>query len=391
LKKHYLLIWPTYRRDWVKVFHDLKGSFDFTFLPAVFPKAPNYASDFSCRYWSEFENAKQLLNELNPDGIIFMSIESGLNMVLNHTAIKAGIPTFILQHGIYTNYKDYRFREKLWRTKSRAGNIQSEQLAQGFSSLKFISSSLSGIDKRLLPLIALYTKLQQRIGSYWTAKHLPLKLKKAVYYLCLSPYNTTIHKETDRIIEQQIKYIGSPELVNYLKKEEPLTVAPYYLHIDQALAENSLGEETVSKKELIDFYLKLSEFCENQKAQLYIKLHPESYGSTWLPKNENIVYLRHVESFNQYIQSALGCFGFYSTMVIPAIYWKPTILFRIQYSGLQEAIVKHQNVSVIDYWNFRSSDIFFAENNINQKKIEEEFILSKGVKESSLKEILLEY
>ena len=114
-KKHFLVIWPTIRRDWVSTFYKLEDQFRFTFIPSTFPQEPNFADCFECRYWSEFSSVQQLLDEVKPDGVIFMSIESGLSMATNYLAQKRGIRTIILQHGIFTNYKDYRTREKLWR------------------------------------------------------------------------------------------------------------------------------------------------------------------------------------------------------------------------------------------------------------------------------------
>ena len=373
----------------MSTFYGLEDRFQFTFIPSTFPQEPNFADRFNCRYWSEFSSVQELLDQIQPDGVIFMSVESGLSIATNYLAQKRGIKTIILQHGTFTNYRDYRVREKLWRKESRAKEARSDHQLKGFSTLSFLKASLKGVDRIHLPSIALFTKIQQKYGPYWAAKHLPLKIKRADLYLCYSPFNATIHKETDRIDDNRIKYIGSPELMHYLEAETDLIDEAFYLHIDQALAENSFGEETLSKEVMQEFYLKLNAFCMENEAKLYIKLHPESYGSTWLPEDANIVYLRHCDNFNRVIQSAIGCFGFYSTMIIPAIYWKPTILFRIQYSALQEEIEKIGAAQVLNFWDFNSSDLKFHESNLKDQ-IKERFIQPKGVRENSLVEILNE-
>ena len=132
--------------------------------------------------------------------------------------------------------------------KELAQAIKHEQSEKTFSSFKFIRNSLNGTNSIKLLWIAFYTRLQHKRGPYWVSKYLPLRLKRANFYLCFSPYNATIHIETDRITNDQINYIGSPELIPYLKEEEQLDEEDYYLQIDQALAENSFGEETVSKE-----------------------------------------------------------------------------------------------------------------------------------------------
>tara|TARA_B100000965_G_C19594620_1_gene759587 strand:- start:625 stop:1806 length:1182 start_codon:yes stop_codon:yes gene_type:complete len=388
-KKHFLVIWPTIRRDWVSTFYKLEDQFRFTFIPSTFPQEPNFADCFECRYWSEFSSVQQLLDEVKPDGVIFMSIESGLSMATNYLAQKRGIRTIILQHGIFTNYKDYRNREKLWRKNSLARETKDSQVQKGFSTLRFLKKSLIGTDRFKLLSIAIYTKLQQKVGPYWAAKHLPLSIKKANQYICYSPSNATIHRETDRVSEHEISYVGSHELMNYLRKEEPLTDKPFYLHIDQALAQNSFGEETVSREAMIGFYQKLNDYCLTQQSSLYIKLHPESYKSDWLPKHDNIHYIRHVDNFNQIIQSALGCFAFYSTMVIPAVYWKPTILFKITYSGLQEELEKMGAAQILDFHDFQFSQFSFQKFE-NPQLIKTYFIQPEGVCEDSLANCLNE-
>lgn len=390
VKKHYLLVWPTVRKDWIQVFEELKDEFQFTFLPSTFPKEPNHASSYDCIYWSDFGSAQEILSKVQPDGIIFMSIESGLSMTLNHVAKKQGVKTIILQHGIFTNYKDYRNREKLWRKKSLAADFKQEQSDRSFSTLRFIRKSLRGLDTLELVKIGVYTRLQQSFGPYWASKHIPLNVKKASHYLCFSPYNARIHKETDRVQEGQITYIGCRELIPYLNKETDLIEEDFYLHIDQALAENSLGEETVPKSKMINFYLKLNDFCTSKGAKLYIKLHPESYQSDWLPQHENITYLRQVDNFNRVVQSARGCFGFYSTMIIAAVYWKPTVLFEIQYSGLQEAIFEIGQAEKLDFWSFDLSEIHLDRKPERQDQIRETFILPKGMNQDSLRSYLNE-
>ncbi len=360
--KRVLVIWPTYREDWMLVFKQLTTGFEFVFLPSLSKASEEYASGFAKSvYWSDYSNANDLLNDVDPDFVIFMSIDNGLSIVLNYQAKKRGLKTFVLQHGIYTNYKDYRTRERLWRKRGVVKNVEAQKRKVRFSSLTFISSSLPYVDFSRLFFILLYTLCAKRFGNYWAARHLPSNIKNPDFYICFSLYNSIIHKETDRASEDQIRFVGSPELDMYLQHEIELLSDRFYLHIDQALAENSFGEETVSKNEMIDFYRKLNAYCKRQNTLLYIKLHPESYNSNWLPVEQNIVYLKHVENFNLYIQSAIGCFGFYSTMVIPAMYWKRTILFNINYSGLQEVVKSLKLAKVMSFWTFEIDDITFNE------------------------------
>lgn len=378
--KKILAIWPTHREDWILPFKALSNQFEFIFLSGISPdpEKENFVQDFAQTiHWSDYSSAQELLAQIQPDKLVFMSVESGLNIALNVNAKKQNIPTYILQHGIYTNYKDYRNREKIWQKKELAAQNNLAKSSSGFSSFQWINNSLNGNQKLLLFPISLFIKASQKVGPYWAANHLSFEAKKPNQYICFSPFNGTIHKEVDKIGEERIQYIGSPELTQYLKKENDLIEEDFYLHIDQAFAENSFGEETVSKENMIEFYLKLNEFCLQQNAKLYIKLHPESFNSKWLPQDDNIVYLRKVENLNRYVQSAKGCFGFYSTMVIPAVYWKPTILFNIFYSGLQEALQDVEQVKILPFYQFSVDDLNFNKGKLEQEKLISRFFYSK--------------
>ncbi|MBL3655382.1 polysialyltransferase family glycosyltransferase [Fulvivirga sediminis] len=380
-KNKILVVWPTHREDWILPFKELSNDFEFIFLAGVSKneEVRNYTESFAQSvYWSKYTSAAHLLNELNLDKIIFMSVDSGLNMALNMVAKSRGVITYILQHGIYTNYRDYRNREKIWRKQQTTASIKSYKASIGFSSLSWIKKSLHGSLKLNFIFIFLYVKGSQLIGPYWAAKHLSFEGKRPDYYLCFSPFNAVIHKETDRIDESRIYYVGSTELAKYLVKEKLLHMGKYYLHIDQAFADNSFGEETVSRENMINFYLKINEYCLSQNSKLLIKLHPESYGSEWLPIHENITYLRKVDNLNSYIQSAEGCFGFYSTMVIPAVYWRPTVLFSIYYSGLQEALSDFEHVQIMSFSNFNIPDISFAREVQKAEEIERKFFYQSG-------------
>jgi hypothetical protein len=76
-------------------------------------------------------------------------------------------------------------------------------------------------------------------------------------------------------------------------------------------------------------------------------------------------------------------------MVIPAVYWKPTILFNIFYSGLQEALNDIGHVKILDFYNFSSDDLKCPQYYMETDKIFNRFIYKKE-KESikSLKKIL---
>jgi hypothetical protein len=357
-----LVVWPVHREDWISVFRKMSNDFRFIFLCAIHPQslAQNHVADFAeTVFWSQFKNSFDVIDVTRPDKVVFMSIDTALSTALNIACRRRGIRTFILQHGIYTTYKDYRIREKLWRKQHVASKAQVMKSAVGFSTIRFLKNSLRWQQTTVYFKLLCFLLASRKMGPYWAARHVSFSERKPDFYICFSPENSAIHRELDRPRDAQFIYTGSPELDNYLSQSSEKINEKFFLHIDQAMAENSFGEETVPREKMVRFYHKLNDFCLAHQSKLYIKLHPESYGSTWLPAHDNIVYLKKTEKLNTYIQSAEGCFGFYSTMVIPAVYWKKTILFNVYYSALQQRLASLNMVQVLDFWNFSKADISF--------------------------------
>jgi len=78
----------------------------------------------------------------------------------------------------------------------------------------------------------------------------------------------------------------------------------------------------------VRFLNDLSLRLEQRGYPLIVKLHPETYGATWLPSSGNVKYVRD-HDIGPLIQEAHACLGFDSTLVIPAIIARPTMLFEL--------------------------------------------------------------
>lgn len=348
------MVWPYHRKDWIHIFELLGNDFEFHYLSyihqALDPTDPQERPAL-VRYWAEFSNTAEVLESIRPEKIIFMSIDSGLSIALNIQAQQQGIRTYVMQHGIYTNYRDYRMREKLWRKASVSRAAVSSKKEVRFSSIRFLRASLK--NPFLLFRILLHAYAARRTGPYFANRHFSFAAKKPNFYICFSKANAKIYEELDRPTAGKFIFTGSPELDSYLKPvEQPPVQERFILHIDQALAENSFGEETVSRENMISFYAKLNTLAHRMEARLFIKLHPESYQTEWLPQHENITYLKATPNLQAYLQHAVLCTGFYSTLLIPAVYWNSAVLFNIYYSYIQEVLRSMPNVSIVPFSQF---------------------------------------
>lgn len=389
-----LLVWPYRRQDWIEVFRLMQEDFQFIFLSSIHPgldevAPPAYAEVV---YWHQFQNAAAVLEQVRPEKIVFMSLDSALSIALNVYAQTRQVQTYILQHGIYSNYKDYRVRERQWKKNNVVRQVSEGKREVSFSTGRFMWRSLVGWRKLILIPFVLYTFFARKKGYYWSARYFNFSGKKPSFFICFSPRNAIIHQQLEKAKPSELLFIGSPELDRYLMPAS-LPAAEqerFFLHIDQAFAEHSMGEELASREKMTAFYLTLNNFCLKHQARLYIKLHPESYKTTWFPQHPNIVYLKHVPDFNAYIQGALGCFGFYSTMVIPAVYWKKVNLFRLNYSFLQEQLEHLGIARVLDFWRFDESEISFDFEKSQIAAFEREFFYkTDGKSLDRLREILM--
>ncbi len=333
-RKKLLINFGYYRKQWIAPFEQLANSFKLVYLfyidstqeQAVYTKHERV-------FWSDFKGAKELLSEINPDRVIFMDLNSGLGIALNLACRNRNIPTYLMQHGLYHNYKDYRKRDiqsKKLRTKK---DVIVEGAAVEFSSLTFLRHSIGLLDFFKLSRLPFYLLLLKLEGHTFASRYVRFEARKPDHYLCYTPSNALIHRELDGDIEERCYYIGNPELYQLdkqLRNGAKLERSnDYFLLIDQPFADNRYQEKVKTKKEMIAFYLGLSNWCRSKSKRLVIKLHPESFHSLWLPEDENIEWIKETDSMASLILNSDGCFGYFSTLMLPVILHKPTVLFQV--------------------------------------------------------------
>jgi hypothetical protein len=359
-----LLVWGYQRKGWIEPFEKIKERFNFVYLHFIHPEEET-ACFTDCRriFWSEYENANAILDDVKPSKIVFMSLYNGLDIALNIAARKRNITTYILQHGMFTTYADYRAREverKRSKVSDRA-NAVSLTTNHHFNSLLFVKNSLNFTDYLKVSKFPLYYYLQKTESSLYASKHVRFQARKPDYYICYTLKNAQIHFELDKPDISQVLLIGNPEFDSFFNQwnQLPDFEENYYLHIDQAFAGNRFGESIVIREEMVLFWEKLNIFCKSKGAKLKIKLHPESFNSNWLPADENIEWLREVPDMVSLIKNSLGCFGFFSTLLIPAVYYKKTILFKMSNSDFQQNLLKMGVIDLLDFYQFEPENIHF--------------------------------
>ncbi len=343
-----------YRKQWIAPFEKLPDHFEIVYLFYIHQSQESTVyTDHKRVFWSDFSGARELLRKINPDRVVFMDVTSGLSIALNLACRRFSIPTFMLQHGLYHDYHDYRKRE----LDSKKIRNQNEKLKQGlsfhFSTLQFLKNSITFSDLWKLVKFPWFLYLQKKRGQMYACRHVLFEARKPDFYVCYTPENATIHRELDGEIDDRCRYIGNPELYELdqaiRNSELPTEVEKYYLLIDQPFADNRYGEHIKTKDEMIRFYTDLASWCENESAKLYVKLHPESFHSEWLPEDTRIEWVRESESLAALIANSQGCFGYFSTLVLPAICHRPTVLFEVGNSPLYRSIEELKAAQVLPF------------------------------------------
>ena len=350
------------RKVWIEPIEKLRDVFDVRYIHFTRAEEETVRNTSApVYYWNEFTDAWMLLKTIKPDLILFFGLDSGMAIALNFAAKKMNIPTIYLQHGLYSSFKDYRNIEKLTRI-ARRGQAAGLSPKRASSPRFIIDTFKKGNGYFSLLLTFIYIKLGGILkSSYLAARLCPFRVRMPDHYICFTHRNSLIHRQIDLIDEKQISYIGFPEMDVYFNTSaNESQQTPYLLLIDQPLSENTFGNIFTTIDNHVRFYEKVARFAHRQGCSLKIKLHPETYKATWLPDIEGVEYVRDVQQVEQLILQASACVGFYSTLIIPAIYFKPSLLFEHMPHSFYDFIKEHHVCPVVDYYNFNENDLVMS-------------------------------
>jgi hypothetical protein len=393
-----LLCWGYHRAGWIEPFERLKGRFRFTYL---FFRSKGEEqlrlTDEPVIYWGDYADAYEILDAVRPDKAVFMSLMSGYPIALNLAAQQRAIPTYILQHGIFQSYAEYRASEVVSASQRNERRKAGERVFPAKStSLGFLARTLRPHHLLVLPQMVLFFLLLKWKGHTFASRYARFRQRMPTGYICFTERNATIHRELDRASDEQIHVIGIPEYDKFFLSGSNAEVEEwkqprYYLLIDQPLAENSWETALVSREEMIRFYRKLSIYCKSDGARLKVKLHPESYHCDWLPEDDNIEWVEDTDLVSL-IRASKACFGMFSSLLLPAAAFKPLCLFEVAPSSLVNDLAQRGLAVVLDFFNFEPQDIRFVSTErtetIRSRYVEDYFFKSDGQSVERLESVL---
>ncbi|TNE54221.1 MAG: hypothetical protein EP338_08640 [Bacteroidetes bacterium] len=365
-KAKILLVWGYHRKGWIEPFEKLKKDFDFVYLDHL-ERADEEQSlvDLPRYYWMDYKSPYQLLDDIQPDRVIFMSITRSNAMALNQACRHRRIKTYILQHGILHPFSFYLENNQKEMSHLREQGKKWQSALNKKQQWHFLFFLLRAM--RWNNLNPYFFFLRFLIGKKVHGENLQLLLKSLASeatrphkYLVFTKENAGLFKERDGAKDSDFIELGNPFLDDFFQ-EPAQDIGQYYLLIDEPLAymNDPNAEGFFKQEEVIEFQRKLNDFARSKGKKLYIKLHPYSYGNDFYLQDENIVHFEDADT-PKLIREASGIFGSTSTLLIPAIFLNKCILFKIwDFSEFAADSQQWGLVQSLDFHRFSKEDINF--------------------------------
>ncbi len=325
-----LLIWGYHRHNWVYPLEQLKEQFEFVYIFHNFQdeEIDDVATGKKI-FWSEYRSAQHLIDEVKPDKVGFMSINSPLTMSLNSWCKHLGIPTFVLQHGLFHNFEFYL---KLFSRGQSSGMGNSQMGDPRFFKMvsKFLRRSLRIWNLDLVVNQIRVQSKKRRKLELEALRQCKSRWRVADDYGIFARNATDYWSVRDGIDQDSLTELGDFEMDQYFRHSfsEPDKSNPYFVLVDNALTENNEYNAGfgVSTDDMNLFYSNVARWCESQGAKLKVKLHPYNYKSTFYESVTNVEFVKEANNFDL-LGQAIGVLGFFSSLMVPALLYRPTILF----------------------------------------------------------------
>ncbi len=326
------------RKDYVSLLKDTKDHCELTFLFYSSPKEETnafYKTYGEAVYWSDFQNAGDLLTAVKPEKVVFLYLESYNHIALNLTCKKLGLPTYLLEHGMRADYvvgfdpqvspsPKYTLPERLHFLYSKFRTFSAR-----IKNRQFLLNTIKRLPPEDADFVKHYIQVRKHHNYLETFRLIKSPKRLPDTYISFSSKIFQIHQEYDNPLpEQEVIHIGIPyfdHLANINAKEPQKSI----LFIDQPLSEQGLLQwDYAYKKAFAENFVSI---CTSLKYKLYVKPHPRQDLSLWLEFNQKgKCEIIDDEKLTELAPSVPLIFGFYSTYLMPFAAMKHTTLITYE-------------------------------------------------------------
>ncbi len=332
-KPTYLCLYGYHRENWIKPLAALDDQVELVFLFHIKRSSEKLINfRYKVIYWEDYNSAQELMTSIRPQKVVFMSIDSPLTLAVNSVAKQRGIQTIYLQHGLLHSLSLYDEVQK--RGKPLEVYNQNKEASNRAFILNFFLKSLRFYNLQLFSYQLNVSFLERSNSKAIARSRVRSSLALADKYIVYTKSNAQVLIARDGVKPEQLIEVGTPEFDEFFSPANTPSQSgkqSYIVLIDYPMAEvkefNNQGAG-YSKEEVNLFYQALADFAATIKCRLKIKLHPYSYSSDFMLDHPNIDYVRHAE-LKPLIMGAFAIFGAASSLMLPAIYFKPVVLIDI--------------------------------------------------------------
>lgn len=398
-KKKVLLVWWYDRKDLIAPYLEMQNSFEFTVLFYRFKSQENstIANElpFKRIYWTEYLSPYQLLDEINPEKILFFGTEDMLSTALIVAAKIKSIDTCYVSHGLRGSLSEIissienNPKNKIERYSADNPDFNRKK----WHSFIFLANAASIRNLRSIYFILQCFYISFRISNAFSRLlYLDYELRKPDFYYFFAKSNAKLFLELDNAPIEKIKYTGPYTMDSVFKEFTKLSSnlfsqkEPYWVLIDQPLS-------SVIQEEKVKFFKKLSQIASQKGRRVYVKLHPMEYNFDY-SSIENIEWIKQTSSLNELIINAEGCLGYHSALLLPIIPIKKCILFNPEKVSLTDQWAEIGAVKLLDFESFSTDELDFESFDVTEEAkkrfIEEYITFQDGKCTERLKQLILE-
>ena len=311
------------------------------------------------RYWRDFTSGQHLLDEVQPDCVLVMGTEGAWTISTIFAARRRGIPTAVLQHGVFGPVEAY------WSSTDRIRAVVDAGPRDRIPALRFLARSLASRPAELARA-ARYLFAASRLTHFVAAPKHPLASRRADRYLVASERAGDFHRSMDHVDDAAIRVVGLPEFDELLRADLPRPHEGRAVLIDTPHTGTPHASASITPENKVAGLHRLANDLSMHGWHLTVKLHPASYGDGWAVNSDALNFVRDADLI-ELLREADVVLGFTSTLVAAAMRHRPTVLLggpTSDHAWLGMLAVETGAVdSIIDWRMVGSADVRRAERN----------------------------
>lgn len=333
------------RKNWIEPLEAIKDQYDIVYLHFN-DQNDEYEkyTDSEVLYYSDFKNAQELIDKVQPSIYITMGLNSYQTYAIRYICKRKKIPFVYMDHGLYGKQEDYNKKSNVKIEKHHISPIKNKDSIRSTNYTFALFTFLRAFALVKLSLIFVQIIYGKVTGKNPFSTSIHKYLVRPDKFISYSKENFRINQSLFSPKGEDVFFVGNFEYDKF-RVASNTSLEQYVLFIDSPLSDNPSNRYSFDTDTHLKIYKKANEFAINNHLKLKIKLHPYNYFSKWLIKDENIEYIRNVD-INTLIKQSEYCISFYSTLLVPAIYFKPTIVLKVKEHSFIDFIEK-ENLSTI--------------------------------------------